>query len=397
MKEVEKMILNHCRLVSALSGGIQSENGSVEVRDGKIVKVSSSPVAEGGSFDCQGKTLLPGLIDLHTHITVLGGVGADKLHTPMGLLVTAAEHVTHYLDHGFTTIRDCGSSLRAANFVRDMVKNGSLEAPDIISCGRAIMTTEVEEGNPLASHLAFADGCDEMTKAVRREAAEQADFIKIFTSGAAANPSGIPTQAIMNRTELHAIVEAAAMKDKYVAAHCHSDAAIRLCIESGVKTIEHATYLSDESLEMVMDKKDCYLIPTLAVMYIGDGPRKEYWSKRLGPMFRHCTEAMEKAYSAGEILGFGTDCCAGDDCYENGIEFRFRRENCHMKDVDILLQATKYNARIAGIEDQVGEIKEGLNANLILIDGKPDEDISAMYGRPDKVWKNGRLVREAIV
>lgn len=387
------MVLNNCRLISALAGGIQAENGSVEVKDGKIMKVSSSPAAGVDSFDCQGKTLLPGLIDLHTHITVLGGVGADKLHTPMGLLVTAAEHTTHYLDHGFTTIRDCGSSLRAANFVRDMVRNGSLEAPDVISCGRAIMTTEVEEGNPLASHLAFADGSEEMTKAVRREAAEQADFIKIFASGAAANPNGIPAQAIMNRSELSAIVEAAAMKDKYVAAHCHSDAAIRLCIESGVKTIEHGTYLSDESLELVMDQKDCYLIPTLAVMYIGDGPRKEYWSKRLLPMFEHCTKAMEKAYRAGEILGFGTDCCAGDVCYENGIEFKYRKENCHMEDIDILLQATKHNARIAGIDHEVGEIREGMIANLILVDGKPDEDISAMYGRPDKVWKRGKLVR----
>lgn len=102
---------------------------------------------------------------------------------------------------------------------------------------------------------------------------------------------------------------------------------------------------------------------------------------------------MQRAYQAGLKLGFGTDCAAGSYEYENGTEFRFRKENCHMKDIDILLQATVINAEIAGIDNVVGQIKNGMRANLILVDGKPDKDISAMYHRPCKVWKNGKLVR----
>ena len=79
-------------------------------------------------------------------------------------------------------------------------------------------------------------------------------------------------------------------------------------------------------------------------------------------------------------------------CYEKGIEFRFRSENCHMENIDILLQATRYNAEIAGIENCAGEIREGLQADLILVDGKPDADISVMYKRPEKVWKKGKIV-----
>ena len=110
-------------------------------------------------------------------------------------------------------------------------------------------------------------------------------------------------------------------------------------------------------------------------------------------MFRHCTEKMAKAYEMGMYLGFGTDCSAGDFCYDNGIEFKFRKENCGMKDLDILLQATRNNAVIAGIEDKVGQIRKGLMADMILIDGKPAQNITCMYHKPDFVMKRGKIVR----
>lgn len=386
------MILTNCRLIPQLSAGVETPCGSVEIKDGKIIRISDKREDLPEAIDCKGMTVLPGLIDLHTHITFLSGIGTRQLHSPMGLLAEAAEHAGHYLKHGFTTIRDCGSFHGVANFVKLMADRGTINAPDLLVCGKAVMPTEVEEGEPLGSHLAIADGAEEVWKAARSQMAANADFIKIFASGAAANPNGIPEQAIMRREEVRAAADAAAMKGTYVAAHCHSDAAIRLCAEEGVKTIEHATLISDETLDYILEKENCYMIPTLAVMYVSDGPGKEYWEKRLTPMFNHCTAMMEKAYRKGARLGFGTDCTAGDECYEKGIEFRFRSENCHMDNIDILLQATRYNAEIAGIENRVGEIREGLQADLILVDGKPDIDISAMYKRPDKVWKNGRQV-----
>lgn len=389
------MILTNCRLVPELSGGMSASHGTVTVENGKIGSVSEERSALPDAIDCGGKTLLPGLIDLHTHIVILGGVGMDKTHDRLGLLVAAAKQATRYLDSGFTTIRDCGSTFRVANYVREMVKNGSLEAPDIISCGLAIMPTEVEPGHPMAQHLSFADGAEEMRKAVRTEMAAGAQFVKLFASGAAADPSGRPEECIMTADEVRTIVETAERKGRYTSAHCHSDSAVRLCIENGVRTIEHATLISDETLALALDSEKTVLLPTLSIMHISDGPRKAYWQARLGPMFDHCTAQMTKAYRAGAVLGFGTDCAAGSYTYENGVEFRFRKENCGMKDIDILLQATKINAEIAGIGDSVGEIRAGLKADLILVDGKPDEDISAMYRRPEKVWKNGKLVRGA--
>lgn len=387
------MILTNCRLIPELSGGVGCDCGTVEIENEKILSVQAGRSAAPDAIDCGGNTLLPGLIDLHTHIVILNGVGMDKTHDPMGLLVAAAKHATQYLDNGFTTIRDCGSTFRVANYVREMVRGGSLEAPDIISCGLAVMPTEVEPNLPMAQHLSFADGADAVRRAVRTEMAAGAQFVKIFASGAAADPGGKPEECIMTADEIRSAVETAERKGRYVSAHCHSDSAVRLCIENGVRTIEHATLISDETLELALRSEKTLLIPTLAVMHISDGPRKAYWQARLGPMFEHCTAQMAKAYRAGAKLGFGTDCAAGSAVYDSGVEFRFRRENCGMKDLDILLQATRVNAEIAGLSDRVGEIRKGLRADLILVDGRPDEDISAMYHKPQKVWKSGRLVR----
>lgn len=389
------MILNNCRLIPALSDGVGTELGGVEIENGKIVKVSPTPLTGEDAFDCGGKTLLPGIIDLHTHITFLNGIGISELHDPMALLVASTEQVKRFLDYGVTTIRDCGSFLRAGNYVRSLIAKGLCEGPDVIACGQTIMTSVVDGRMPATAHISFADGADACRKAVREEAANQADFIKIYASGSALNPTGIPTQPIMTEEEIKALVEAADMSGLYIASHCHSDGSIRLCIENGVKTIEHGTYMSDDSLELLLTKPDCYLVPTMSAMYVSqtDSAERQFWLDRLSPMLESCAAGIEKAYRAGQKLGFGTDSTAGSAQYEKGVEFQMRKEECHMDNVDILLQATKYNAEIAGIDHLVGQIKAGLAASLILTDGNPDQDMSVMYGRPLHVWKAGKMVR----
>lgn len=259
------MILNHVRLIRELSSGISTESGFVRVEKDMITEVSDRPypladetavntnignTEDIDMVDCKGKTLIPGLIDLHTHITVLNQVGFNCLHSDMELLTTAAEHAAHYLDMGFTTIRDCGSIHRVANEVKHMAQIGLIEAPDLITCGRAVMPTEGSEDHIMAQHVHFADTVDEVRKAARQEIAEGADFLKVFTSGAAAVATSVPEQSIMFPEEIRAAVETAERKGRYVAAHCHGDNAVRNSILAGVRTIEHATLISDETLEL---------------------------------------------------------------------------------------------------------------------------------------------------
>ncbi len=399
-----RMILNNVRLVASISGGTATECGHVVIKDGKIASVAARPIsdsqleeaAKAGEeiVDGEGRTLIPGLIDAHTHLVGLLGIGTGHGSDGMAVLVDAAAQAPKYLTYGFTTIRDCGSSFGCANYVRDMVKKGAIIGPDIIACGPTMGVSSYHKKGMEEGIHNFYDGEDSFRKGVREHIADGADFIKIYASGSAANPKGVPMYPTMTRAEIDAVTDAANSNGLYVAAHCHADKAIRDCAESGVYTIEHATYLSEETADYINSKEDCYIVPTLAAMYVSqeDPVERAFWLARLTPMLEATARTLGYAYRGNPKMGFGTDSAAGSKQYEFGVEFQFRKDYCKMKDEDILLQATRYSAEILGIDKRVGAIKEGLNADLCLIDGKPDIDISCMYHRPYKVWKGGKLV-----
>lgn len=391
------MYLNNCHLIGALSGGVDCQSGYVEIRDGRISSVGEQlPEGAAEVYDCGGGTLLPGLIDLHTHITLLSNVGISCSGDPMQVLVDASAQAKRYLRHGFTTIRDCGSIGRAANYVKKLIAGGVFDGPDLITCGRTLMPSVQNSLNGLAAMNHFCDGVEEFRKGTREEIANGAEFIKIYASGSALLPTGVPLHPIMTFEEIKSAVDTARTNGLSVAAHCHADSAISDCIRAGVHTIEHATYLSERTTDLLMEAEDTYLVPTFAAMYVSqtDPKEREFWLARLNPMLESCAAAIERAYRSGAVLGFGTDSAPMSPQYEKGVEFQFRKEYCHMENLDILLQATKYSAQIAGISHRVGEIKNGLAADLVLVNGDPAADISVMYSEPEKVWKNGTLVIE---
>ena len=383
------MLLNHCRLYAPLSGGFAGEDCCVELDGGKIVSVGPARPAAAGDYDCGGRTLLPGLIDLHTHITFLRGVGVAQAHDPMQLLVEAAAQADRYLRHGFTTIRDCGSIGRSANYVKRLIDRGVMAGPDILACGCTLMPSVTASGG-VGDITLYCDGAEEFRKAVRQEVAAQSDFIKIYASGSAFSPTGVPKHPIMTFDEIKTAVDTARVNGLYVAAHCHTDSAIRNCVQAGVHTIEHATYLSEATTDLLLTSEDSYLVPTLAAMYVSqtDPQERAFWLARLTPMLESCAKTIGYAYRAGAVIGFGTDSAPMSPQYDTGVEFRFRKEYCGMENLDILLQATRNSALIAGLPD-VGEIKVGMKADLILVAGDPAADLSAMYVPPVQVWKNG--------
>lgn len=178
------MLLNHCRLYAPLSGGFAGEDCCVELDGGKIVSVGPARPNAADDYDCGGRTLLPGLIDLHTHITFLRNVGVAQAHDPMQLVVEAAAQADRYLRHGFTTIRDCGSIRRSANYVRQLIDRRLMAGPDILACGQTLMPS-VTASTGVGDITHYCDGAEEFRKAVREEVAAQADFIKIYASGSA--------------------------------------------------------------------------------------------------------------------------------------------------------------------------------------------------------------------
>lgn len=390
----------HCRLLAPFTGGIAGEDGAVLVRDGVIEKVSENSMPEqypnAEIIDCKGKTLLPGLIDAHTHLTGLRGFSPEQLKDPMKFFYRTLLFAQRYLEYGFTTIRDCGAFLRVANRVRDAFLEGVGVGPRILASGLILMPTEDKEDDPLYEMYAHADGADEWRKAARKELAEQADFVKVMVSGSAFDRYGIPKQAITGREELEAAAKTAKNKNSYVAAHAHADEAIRMCVEENIRTIEHASFISRTTAALAKETPDVWLIPTVAAFYQNPDttpPEYQYLIQKLKDMMEITAQCLQNAYETGCRIGFGTDSCPGMDQYEQGIEFRYRYEVCHMKPVDILLQATVENAKALGIEKETGSICSGLAADLILVNGKPEEEISCMYGKPDAVWRAGAQVR----
>ncbi|MGI5857696.1 MAG: amidohydrolase family protein, partial [Candidatus Merdivicinus sp.] len=357
------MLIKNVRLIAELSDGCQTDHGNVRITDEKISEVSAgeiSPLDGEEVLDAQGKTLLPGLIDLHTHITLLGGIGVNSKNDPMQLLMDAAAQAKRFLKYGFTTIRDCGSYDRVAIYVRNMIHMGLCEGPDILSCGNTLASSAAQkDGYMVDGEYGFMVGA-------RKEIAYGADFIKIYASGSAFNPTGVPRHPIMTRGEIQAAVDAAKSGGIYVAAHCHADEAVRACVECGVKTIEHATYISEKTTDLLLSKEDCYLVPTLSATYVSqtDPAERQFWLDRLNPMKENMCRAIQRAYKAGAKIGFGTDSAPGGPQYDKGVEFQFRVEDAGMSPIEVLKQATVYNAEIAGIAECVGRIRAGLKADL---------------------------------
>lgn len=395
------MLLKNCRLISELSDGISGDCCWVRIENDWITGAGADPVSPllgEKVFDCGGKTLLPGLMDIHTHMNGLVGFRPRDVEDPMGLFVNTAGIVRRYLDYGFTTIRDAGGCLRVNNHIRNAIEQGLIEGPRVISCGLILEPPETQRVDNWYPLYQEASGAEGFRAAARRELAETGEFIKIMASGSALQKTGIPTQPIMTEDEIRACVEIATLKGTYVAAHAHSSGSIKSCIRAGVRTIEHASFIDDEGIDMLLQSRGCYLVPTYAAFYQNEeatrGTPYEYLIEKLKSMLALSVGQIAKVYAAGvKKLGFGTDSGVGMDQYEQGIEFRYRKELCGMSDLDILMQATVYNAEILGIADQVGTIKEGYCADLILVDGCPDKDISAVYKKPEAVWAKGKKVR----
>lgn len=397
------MLLNNCRLLADFTGGVQSESGHVRLtEDGRIGALGPRPARpEAGEavYDCGGRTLLPGLMDIHTHVCGLTDLDPAKLADPIAFFLDRAGCLGRYLDSGYTTIRDAGAPLHMARYLGMAVDRGLAEGPRILSCGPILGPQDAPAADALtnAFHRNLS-GPEEFRRAAREVLAEGEDFLKCYASGSALCKTGIPRQPIMLEEELRACVEIARMKETYVAAHAHSAGSVLNCIRAGVRTIEHGSFLDGECVRLLLDTPGVYLVPTLSAMYQNEektrGTPFEYLIDKLREMLRLSAGCLAGAYGAGvRKLGFGTDCGPGSEQHENGIEFRFRKEYMGMSNLDILLQATVYNAEILGIEQETGSIRPGLCADLILIDGRPDQDLSVMYRRPFAVWARGRKAR----
>ena len=393
------MILKNCRLVPQLSNNIEFEFADILIEDDVIKNIAPAGTHSGANeIDCTGKTVIPGLLDLHVHL-VCDNAPNDVWHA-FDLYHTVAGQIANFLDYGVTTVRDCGSTMSLACRLREGVELGHFEGPRILSSGHIISPEAMYHGGNDGVHL-IANGPDEMLKTGRHELADGADFIKIYATQSMTQVRGSDPKCIMTPEEIRTLVAVAEQNNTYVAAHAHSTDAINTCIRCGVRSIEHATYMNDESIRLLLETPNAYVVLTHACgePYHGDDGyndpsfEKEWYTPYAIESKKRCRAWENKAYKAGVKIGVGTDLLP-HEAIKYPYELQIRKESCGMDDLDILIQATKMSAEIAMIQDQVGEVKEGLYADLLVVDGKPDQDISVLYHKPEMVIKAGKIVRK---
>lgn len=391
------LILKNCTFVDFLTEGYEGKTGDILIDGEKIVKIAPCGTDFGvkaKKYDVKGKTLLPGLIDLHCHLFY---DGFDALMNPKlsaaDFTLNAVNYANEFLKDGYTTVRDCGDNFcRGAQHLRDAVNKGKMVGPRIFTSG-PIITSNWTNPNNLDT---FACGKDGFREVCRKNFAEGADFVKLYGSASLLTPSPEPGNPILEPDEIEAAVLAAKRQLSYVSVHAHGAEAIDMCVKAGVHTIEHASLISEETLSYIDENKlDTALVYTLYAMDEVLEEPDSYNGKRLKAIWDKVTGALKNAYNNHKnvLIGWGTDVSIYKFREDPMKEFRLRKEYLDMSNEDILKQATIDSAKIIHKEDQIGSIKEGKFADFVVVDGNPAEDLSVMYKLPLHVIKGGQIIR----
>ena len=397
------MILANAQLLDGTGRGpVQGALVRIDGRRIAEVREAAGPAPER-ALDLQGRTLLPGLIDAHAHISSdvkrSPGFGpppalAGELPRPRELgYFVLAKTATALVSAGITTVRDVGSYDDEAIVLREAVRLGLLDGPRILSCGRIISAT-APGGALFGTMYRQADGPDEMRKAVREQLRRGADFIKLMATGARSVLAEDPEPAQMTPAELHAIVDEAHRMGFRVAAHAEGLEGARLAISEGVDTVEHGLSLHREPrLLEQMAKHGIVLVPTLSTFH----DLAERFTDAFAPaLVEQAKRQLEEAYgtlaaarTAGVTLAMGHD---SGPPGENAVEL-VRMVEGGLSALEGILAATQGSARALGLGD-VGMVAPGAVADLLVVDGDPLADVRTLL-HPERIWlvvKGGRAV-----
>ena len=397
------LVLKNCRLIKELTEGPFFDKADIFIENDVINRIEPSGKEPSGKepdnhlyecIDLDGKTVIPGLIDLHVHVDCSGGdILQENITSDAYRVLRAAKSVQNTLAAGFTTIRDMGARNYIDIALRDAINDGLVKGPRLYVSGK--MITPTQAGTDFFAHMyREADGPIEARKAAREQLKAGANQVKCMGTGAIMAPGGDPKDAIYEMDELTEIVKTARRHGTYAAGHNHAPGGIKNAILAGVKTIEHASLVDDECIRLLKNEES-YIIPTLSVIKdLADRAKGStaFTKIKAQNLYETAVVCLKKAYSEGLKLGFATDQGCGNLHGDNAMEFIYRREILGMKPLDMLIQATRYNAEIIGIDHIVGTVKVGKIADLVAIDGNPLEDISLMKHKIHTVVHNGKFV-----
>jgi len=393
-------------------GGEPVPDAAVVVAEKKIQEVlgpgKESRISNARVIDLKGKTLMPGLIDAHVHVGNIEVVMERTAALPPAVYVhRATRNLETDLDLGFTTLRDAGGldwGFRAA-IEQDLIRGPRvlLSVNMVTQTGghgdkRGWAKEQQPPRNSIGMYPEVCDGPDEVRRGVRETLRRGADQVKVMADGGVVSPSDKPGQWQYTVEELKAAVESAEAAKTYVMAHTYTPKAMQNCLRAGVRSLEHGNLLDAETAKMIAEK-GAFLVPTLTVFDIlakegkGSGLDPFILSKldfvREG-MFR----ALELTWKAGVKIGSGTD-IIGPFQYLKGRELALKAQV--MGPLEAIISATRTNAELLCLEDEIGTVEAGKLADLIVLEGNPLRDITLFEKGLQKVllvMKEGRILKD---
>ena len=411
--------LTNARLIDG-TGAAPRDGAWVLIRDGRIEALGgagdeapadaagearpgaggAAPVGAGGAaradvatVDLGGRTLMPGLVDAHAHVLAklpAPAAGAEPLLPGTAAHVVAA-HLAEALRRGVTTIRDVGSYGSVVVAARQAMRLAAFRGPRLLTCGRIVSATS-PGGRFFDGMYREADGADDVRRAVREQLRHGADYVKVMTTGARSVELEDPDPAQLTRAEVAALVEEAHRLGYRVAAHAEGLAGTEIAIDEGVDTIEHGMYLSQRpDLLERMAARGQVLVPTLSCFYgvagiDGDGGGAPgTWSPLLVDLARHNLEqaahTLTAARDAGVTIALGHD---WNPFYDSARELE-RMVDHGLSAMEALVAATANGAYALGLGDQLGTVRPGMIADLLVVDGDPLSDPGVLRRR-ERIW-----------
>ena len=370
------------------SGAAPVSGVSVRVSSGRIAEVRRSggltPTPGATVIDLHGSFLLPGLIDAHAHI-----------ESP-----AAARRA---LLSGVTTARVLGDAYLKALATRDLVRAGDTEGPEMLvsaghvrpRLGEAFILSFPQFGRYLNHPL---EGPDQVAEVVRAVLARGADVIKVGASERAGLATTDPRRPELTYEEMKAAVAEATKAGRFVAAHAHARVGANSAVRAGVRSIEHGTYLDDDTLRL-MKERGTFLVPTLAIMSAlgdprGDSAEAIALQVRTYQMMKPLREVVRKAKALRIVIAASTDGSYGDGDDTARVRVAHDMEEligCGFTPLEAITAATRDAARVLGIETRTGTVAVGLEADLLVVDRNPLLDTTTLF-EPMLVVTDGRVV-----
>lgn len=367
--------------------GFKSQTVSVDTVSGQVVET----VREADQIvDVQGKYLVPGLINAHTHI-VMAADGRERAGQDVTLdTLVALQNLQDAIASGVTTIRDAGSTDNIDLKLATKIRQQRLQLPDIIGSGAALTMTG-GHGSKIGMEV---DGVDEVRKASRWNLKHGAQTIKLMATGGVSLDGEQPTDEQLSVEELTAAVLEAHHKGKPAMAHAQGTQGIKNAILAGVDSVEHAVYLDDETIQMLLDTNTA-IVPTMAapwqmLQHKDDIPA--YMYDKASALWEAHQQSIRDAAAAGVNVVMGTDAGTSYNDFKSGpgVEIRLLA-SVGMTPEQVLLASTVRGAELLGIAERVGELVPGKDADMLILDRDPLQDLAVLTDAP-RVIKRGQAV-----